>query len=821
MTYTGGQGQSGRFFPLIALRGLAVFPSTAVSLQIGRPQSLSAVSEALKGDGLMVAAAQKDLRQDNPQPHELFSVGTLIAVKEVTDEGNGILRAVVEGLARVRIVTFMPPPPHIRVAVEPLPEEAPSSRIEVEALAQSVLRRFEHLMRLSRQARDEETLDLSVADPARLADRIAARLAVKVEDKQALLEAVGLKERLEKLSYILHRETELLELERKIQQRVRRQLEKSQREYYLREQLKAIQRELGEEDEGLSEIEDFRARIRKCGMPQAVEEKALREVERLAKMPSHAAEAVVVRGYLEWLTSLPWSRRTEDRLDLAYARQVLDQDHYGLEKVKERILEFLAVRKLVQSAKGPILCLVGPPGVGKTSLARSVAKALGRQFVRVSLGGVRDEAEIRGHRRTYVGSMPGRIIQGMRQAGSLNPVFLLDEVDKMSADFRGDPAAALLEVLDPEQNAAFSDHYIEVPFDLSEVLFITTANTTFTIPRALLDRMETIFLPGYTEEEKVHIARRHLWPKQLAAHGLSPEMVTVSDGALRELIRKYTREAGVRNLERELASICRKVARDIAEGDGSSQPVSVTVSKLARFLGAARFRYGTAEAANQVGVCTGLGWTEYGGDVMAFEVTVMSGKGGLVLTGKLGEVMRESAQAAHSYIRSRAESLGIDARFHEIYDLHVHVLEGAVPKDGPSAGITMATAMISALTGIPVRRDVAMTGEITLRGRVLAVGGVREKVLAAHRAGITTMILPAENRADVNEVPANIRRRMRFVFVENMDQVLAVALTATVPAATGQRPGAELGSRPADGGSGQPAGHPAKKSARQARRRTD
>lgn len=777
MTYTGGQGQSGRFFPLIALRGLAVFPSTAVSLQIGRPQSLSAVSEALKGDGLMVAAAQKDLRQDNPQPHELFSVGTLIAVKEVTDEGNGILRAVVEGLARVRIVTFMPPPPHIRVAVEPLPEEAPSSRIEVEALAQSVLRRFEHLMRLSRQARDEETLDLSVADPARLADRIAARLAVKVEDKQALLEAVGLKERLEKLSYILHRETELLELERKIQQRVRRQLEKSQREYYLREQLKAIQRELGEEDEGLSEIEDFRARIRKCGMPQAVEEKALREVERLAKMPSHAAEAVVVRGYLEWLTSLPWSRRTEDRLDLAYARQVLDQDHYGLEKVKERILEFLAVRKLVQSAKGPILCLVGPPGVGKTSLARSVAKALGRQFVRVSLGGVRDEAEIRGHRRTYIGSLPGQIIQGIRRAETKNPVFMLDEVDKLGMDFRGDPASALLEVLDPEQNHSFRDHYIDLPFDLSKVLFICTANILDPIPPALRDRMEVIELPGYTEEEKLEIAKRHLIPKQAQEHGLKlHEQIAFTDKAVVKLIREYTREAGLRNLEREIASIVRKITKRIAEG--KEERCEVTPDLVERFLGAPRFFEEEGKDRIQVpGVAIGLAWTPAGGDLLFIEATKMKGGKTLTLTGHLGEVMKESAQAAISWVRAHAKDLGINENFYGEHDIHLHVPEGAIPKDGPSAGVTMVVALVSLLTGRKAR-EVAMTGEITLSGQILPVGGIKEKVLAARRAGIREVILPERNRKNLLEdIPEAIRGEMTFHLVSRIEEALAIALS--------------------------------------------
>ncbi len=767
-----------RVIPLLALRGLVVFPGMEVTLQIGRRRSVSAVQEALSGDGLLAVVAQRNPAVEDPGAEDLFGMGTVVQLKQVEREPAGVLSVTVEGRARVAIVRIVATEPHFRIVGEVVEERAPDGSIEVEAMARALAERYEQFVRLSRRLRGD-AVPLAVAPevPGRLADLVAGHLPVRLEDRQAILEAVSVKERLEKLSRLLHRETELLELEKKIQDRVKRQVEKTQREYYLREQMKAIQKELGDEDVQRSEAEEFRARVRECRMPAEVEEKALREVARLEKMPPQAAEAVVVRNYVDWLTSLPWSVTTEDRLDLETARKVLDEDHYGLEKVKERMLEFLAVRKLVQTLKGPILCLVGPPGVGKTSLARSVARALDRKFVRVSLGGVRDEAEIRGHRRTYVGALPGRIIQGIRQAGSRNPVFLLDEIDKMSADFRGDPAAALLEVLDPEHNATFSDHYLEVPFDLSQVLFITTANSLYNIPRPLLDRMETIYLSGYTEEEKVRIARRHLVPKQIEAHGLTDRQVTLSDESLRMLVRRYTREAGVRQLERELAAVLRKMARRAAEGEGAGgKRFKVSVSDLGRLLGPAPYRYGLAEAESQVGVSTGIGWTEYGGDIMSIEVGLMPGKGGLYLTGKLGEVMRESAQAGLSFVRSRAEELGIDAGFNERYDIHVHIPEGAVPKDGPSAGITMATAIVSALTGRPVRRDVAMTGEITLRGRVLPVGGVKEKVLAAHRAGITTVILPEENRKDVEEVPANVRRHLKLIYVNHMNQVLAAAL---------------------------------------------
>ncbi|HHY47582.1 MAG TPA: endopeptidase La, partial [Firmicutes bacterium] len=614
----------------------------------------------------------------------------------------------------------------------------------------------------------------SIDDPGRLADDIVSHLPLKIEDKQAILEAGSAKVRLEKLFAILNKEMEILEIERKIHVRVRKQMEKTQKEYYLREQMKAIQRELGEKDERMAEVEEYHEKIQAAKLPKEVEERVLRELDRLEKMPPMVAESVVVRTYLDWILSLPWSVKTKDRIDVKVARQILDEDHYGLEKVKERILEYLAVRQLTNKMKGPILCLVGPPGVGKTSLGKSIARSLERKFVRFSLGGVRDEAEIRGHRRTYVGALPGKVIQAMRQAGSKNPVILLDEVDKMSSDFRGDPAAALLEVLDPEQNCAFQDHYLEIPFDLSEVMFITTANVAQAIPRPLLDRMEMITIPGYTEEEKVQIARHFLIPRQVREHGLEGQGFELTEGSVRRIIREYTREAGVRNLEREISSICRKVAREIVEG-GSGRRV-VDMPDLQKYLGIPQYHYGTAETDDKVGVATGLAVTEFGGDILAIEVSVMKGTGKLTLTGKLGEVMRESAQAAYTYVRSRARDLCISDTFYQDTDVHIHIPEGAIPKDGPSAGICIASALASALSSRPLRGDIAMTGEITLRGRVLAVGGIKEKVLAAHRAGIRAVVLPEENKKDLEEIPQNIKDEMKFVLVRHMDEVLAIAL---------------------------------------------
>ncbi|MBE3574948.1 MAG: endopeptidase La [Firmicutes bacterium] len=777
--------------PLLPLRGVIVFPYMVAPLDVGREKSVQALEEAMLQDRMILLAAQKQARANEPAPDEIYPVGTVAEIKQLLKMPDGAIRILVEGLERVRIAEFVQVDPYFKAKVDRLPvleEKTP----EIEALMRTTLEQFEEYVKLSKKIPAEILISVSgIEEPGRLADSIAAQLLLRVEDKQQILEAIDPKERLEKLAALLGKEREILEMERRIQMRVRKQMEKTQREYYLREQIKAIQKELGERDERQAEVDELRERIVAAKMPKPVHEKAMKELDRLEKMPPMAAESVVVRTYLDWLIELPWSKKTKDRMDLARAQEILNADHYGLDKVKERILEFLAVRHLAGKTKGPILCLVGPPGVGKTSLAQAVAKALDRKFVRFSLGGVRDEAEIRGHRRTYVGAMPGKIIQAMRQAGTRNPVILLDEVDKMSSDFRGDPSSALLEVLDPEQNNAFGDHYLEVPYDLSDVMFITTANVMQAIPRPLLDRMEVITIPGYTEQEKLEIARRHLVPKQIKANGLKPEQAQIADGALLAIIRRYTREAGVRNLEREIATICRKIAKEVVEK--SRKSVHVTARSLQTYLGVPRYHYGVAQAEDRVGVATGLAWTEMGGDLLAIEVTVLKGKGQLTLTGQLGDVMKESAQAAFSYVRSRAESLGIAPDFHEKCDVHIHVPEGAIPKDGPSAGITIATALASALTGNPVRRDVAMTGEITLRGRVLPIGGLKEKVLAAHRAGIRTILIPSENEKDLEEVPVNIRRKLHFVTVDHMDEVLNAALVNPVQPAADPVPALEGG----------------------------
>ncbi|MFY9504441.1 MAG: endopeptidase La [Dethiobacteria bacterium] len=760
--------------PLLPLRGLLVFPNMVLHLDVGRERSVKALEEAMVGDNRILLMAQKDAKVDEPAEADLFTVGTVALIKQMIKLPGGTIRVLVEGLTRASIIRYLHTEPFFKVEAELIPEETVKTP-EVEALRRSLLYQFEQYLKASRRIPPETLATVSgIEEPGRLADIIASHLSLKIQQKQELLEAASAKERLEKLSEILSREIEIVEIERRINMRVRKQMEKTQKEYYLREQMKAIQKELGEKDERTAEADEYREKISKAALPLEVEEKALEEVERLEKMPPAAAEGIVIRTYLDWLLELPWSTVTTDRLDLDRAAEILDEDHYGLHEVKERIIEYLAVRQLAEKLKGPILCLIGPPGVGKTSLAKSIARALERNFVRISLGGIRDEAEVRGHRRTYVGALPGRIIQGMRQAKSKNPVFLMDEIDKMSTDFRGDPSAALLEVLDPEQNHAFSDHYIELPFDLSQVMFITTANAPHNIPQPLLDRMETIHLPGYTEEDKVEIAKRHLIPKQISEHGLDPSNLTISEGAVREIIRLYTREAGVRNLERSLAAICRKVAREVVK-DRDVQ-VNVTRRGLQKYLGVPRFRYGTGEKENEIGVATGLVWTEAGGDLLSIEVTLMKGKGKMILTGKLGEVMQESAQAALSYIRSRAENLGLDEDFYEKIDIHIHVPEGAIPKDGPSAGIAMATALASALTKTPVWREVALTGEITLRGRVLPVGGIKEKMLAAHRAGIKYVIMPVENRKDLSDIPANVRRKVEVKLVEHMDEVLDFAL---------------------------------------------
>jgi ATP-dependent Lon protease len=759
--------------PVLPLKGTVVLPSMVVPLGVGRAKSLAALEAALSGDRVILLVAQKKDDQENPGPDDLYRMGTLCRILQVGKQADGTVQVVVEGTVRAVIVDFLQTDPFFQVRIQPRIDPKEKS-LEIEALMRGVTSQFERYARLSRSIPPEAfMLVMSTEEPGRLGDLVAQHLQLRVEERQRILEAAP-RERLEMLSGVLTKEINILELERKIQNRVRKQMEKSQREYFLKEQMKAIQHELGEKDERAAEVEDYRKKIDDAKLPEKVKEKALEELGRLEKMPPMVAEAVVVRTYLDWILALPWSVRTDDRLDIKAARTILDEDHYGLEKAKDRVVEYLAVRKLAPESKAPILCFVGPPGTGKTSLGKSIARALGRKFVRVSLGGVRDEAEIRGHRRTYVGALPGRIVQGMRTAGSKNPVFMLDEIDKLGIDFRGDPSAALLEALDPEQNNSFSDHYLELPFDLREVMFITTANILETVPPALRDRLEVIRFSGYIEEEKHHIATQFLIPKQVKENGLKPDQITFADEALRHIIREYTREAGVRNLEREIATICRKVAREVAEGDAAS--VKVTRNSLHKFLGPTKFRYGIAEKQDETGAATGLVYTEQGGDIITVEATLVPGEGKLLLTGQLGDVMKESAQAALSYIRARARRLGVDDTFTARYDVHVHVPAGAVPKDGPSAGITMATALASALTGRVVKADVAMTGEITLRGKVLSIGGVKEKVIAAHRAGIKTVIIPKENEKDLYEIPANVRKKLRFVFVEHMDEVLAEAM---------------------------------------------
>lgn len=760
--------------PLLPLRGILVYPYMVIHLDVGRTKSVQAIEEAMIQDRIIFLATQKEAQTDEPGQDDIFQIGTVAEVKQLLKLPGGTIRVLVEGIARAKVSRFISDEPFFQVEIEQYSEDFKKNS-EIEALMRSLVSQFEQYVKMSKRIPPEIVVSVvNLEEPGRLADVIASHLALRIEDKQGILEAADIVKRLEKLCAIVTKELEIVELERKINIRVRKQMEKTQKEYYLREQMKAIQRELGEKDERMAEGEELREKIAEVKFPKEVAEKALKEVDRLEKMPPMAAEAAVVRNYLDWLLSLPWGKGTRDRLDLNVADKILEEDHYGLKTVKERILEYLAIRKLAKKMKGPIICFVGPPGVGKTSLGRSIARALERKFIRMSLGGVRDEAEIRGHRRTYVGAMPGRIIQGIRQAGSRNPVFLLDEVDKMSMDFRGDPSAALLEVLDPEQNNTFSDHYIESPFDLSNVMFITTANVQQNIPRPLQDRMEIIYLSGYTEEEKVQIAIRHLLPKQINEHGLSMEMLKMSENTIRKIIREYTRESGVRNLERQLAAICRKTARKVVTD--KIKKLQVTALNLSQFLGTARFRYGMAELDDQVGVVTGLAWTEVGGETLAIEVSVYKGTGKLTLTGKLGDVMKESAQAGYSYIRSRSGELNIDDDSYDKQDIHIHIPEGAIPKDGPSAGISMASALASAITGRKVRHDVAMTGEITLRGRVLPVGGVKEKILAAHRAGIKTVILPSDNKKDMDEIPKKVKDKINFILVDHMDQVLAAAL---------------------------------------------
>lgn len=769
--------EEANLLPVLPMRGVLVFPYLVVPLEVGRERSLAALEVAMLGERKIVLVSQKNPREDEPGLDGLYAYGVIAEVKQVLKMPHGTTKVVVEGQTRAHLTRLLSEPTYFAGEVELLPEPEPADprADDVEALMRAVADLFEAYVKNHKRMPAEATVSIAVDDPGRLADAIAATLDLKTADKQDVLETLDPKARLERVHALLGHQVEIMDIERRINVRVRRQMDKSQREYYLREQLKAIRRELGDSEEGRpSEADEYRARLEKKTLPDAVRDKVTRELGRLDQMPPTVAEAVVVRNYLDWLLDLPWLEQTEDRLEVDVAEKMLDEDHYGLVRVKDRILEYMAVRQLSQSMRGPLLCLVGPPGVGKTSLARSIARATNRHFVRVSLGGVRDEAEVRGHRRTYVGAMPGRILQGMRQAGSNNPVFLLDEIDKMAMDFRGDPSAALLEVLDPEQNKNFSDHYVELPFDLSSVMFVTTANLQHNIPHPLLDRMELIPIAGYTEEEKLQIGRRHLLPKVLPEHGLSDRDVDFGLPALQQVIRGYTREAGVRQLEREMGGVLRKVAREVVAG--ADRPVRVTRTSLRRYLGPPRVRHTAAEAADQVGVATGLGVTEVGGDIMPVEATVMSGKGHLTLTGQLGDVMQESGHAAFAFIRAHAAALNIPEDFADRLDIHVHVPEGAVPKDGPSAGVTLATAMVSALSGRAVKGTVAMTGEITLRGRVLPVGGIKEKVLAAHRAGIRVVVLPQDNTRDLDEVPAAVRRAMKVVPAENLSQVLEVAL---------------------------------------------
>ncbi|MGQ9477306.1 MAG: endopeptidase La [Candidatus Bipolaricaulia bacterium] len=758
--------------PIMAIRSTVIFPYAVVPLSVARPRSIRLVDEVAGGDKLFGALAQRETQVEDPGPEGLHQVGTICKIVRMLKQPDGVVMLLVQGLARFRALSFIQEEPFFLARIELL-ESILELDKELEALVQQVSQSFQRIVQLSPQLQSYLQLAaINISDPGQLADFVAANVELPFLTRQQILETLKVKERLRLVLRLLEERIEILELGSKIQTEVKSEIDKTMRERYLREQLAAIRRELGEDER--PEIKELAEKIKAAKLPPEVEEEAKRELERLSEIHPSSAEYTVARTYLEWIVSLPWSVSTEDNLDIARAKQVLDEDHYDLEKVKGRILEYLAVLKLRGEMRGPILCFVGPPGVGKTSLGQSIARALGRKFVRISLGGVGDEAEIRGHRRTYIGALPGRIIQGIRRAGSNNPVFMMDEVDKLGRDFRGDPAAALLEVLDPEQNHKFMDHYLDQPFDLSKVMFITTANILDTIPPALLDRMEVLELPGYSEEEKLQIAKRYLIPKQLKEHGLKEEQLQLTEGVLKRLIREYTREAGVRNLEREIANLCRKVAAKIAAGE--MERVELSEEDVPKLLGPAKFFPEAAERTEKSGVAIGLVWTPVGGDIVFIEATKMAGKGNLILTGKLGEVMKESAQAALSYIRSKAEELGIEARVFLENDIHIHVPSGAIPKDGPSAGVTIATALASLLTDTPVRSDLAMTGEITLRGRVLPVGGIREKVLAAHRVGLKRVILPKRNEVDLEEIPENVKKDLQFEFVESVDEVLQLAL---------------------------------------------
>ncbi|WP_414041969.1 endopeptidase La [Acidithiobacillus sp. M4-SHS-6] len=761
--------------PVLPLRDVVVFPYMVIPLFVGRVKSIRALEEAMSGEKQILLVSQKNAADDDPQPENIYRIGTLATILQLLKLPDGTVKVLVEGTDRAKIVSFLPAHEYLRAQVQVVASGAANDR-ELEALMRSVSAQFESYVKLNKKIPPEILSTLaSMDDPARLADTVAAHLSLKLEEKQDILEKADTRARLEHLLGMMESEIDLLQVEKRIRGRVKRQMEKSQREYYLNEQMKAIQKELGDlSEEGGSELDELARKIAKAGMPKEVRTKADVELKKLRMMSPMSAEATVVRNYIDWLVGVPWRKRSKITKDLKRAKAILDADHYGLEDVKERILEYLAVQERVGNSRGPILCLVGPPGVGKTSLGRSIAEATNRKFVRMSLGGVRDEAEIRGHRRTYIGALPGKIVQSLARVATRNPLMLLDEVDKMAMDFRGDPASALLEVLDPEQNATFNDHYLEVDFNLSEVMFVTTANT-LNIPAPLMDRMEVIRISGYTEDEKIHIASKYLLPKQIEKAGLKEGEMQVSQTVIRDIIRYYTREAGVRNLERELARICRKVVKELLL-DKKRTKIQVSDRNLDKYLGVRRFDFGKAEKENRIGEVTGLAWTEVGGELLSIEAVVVPGRGKLLITGKLGDVMQESIQAAMSVVRARSRVLGIPADFYQNRDVHIHVPEGATPKDGPSAGIGMATALVSALTNIPVKATVAMTGEITLRGEVLPIGGLKEKLLAAHRGGISTVMIPAENEKDLQEIPKNVRDALTIKPVRWIDEVLAIAL---------------------------------------------
>ncbi|MGH1481138.1 MAG: endopeptidase La [Geminicoccales bacterium] len=761
-------------FPVLPLRDIVVFPHMIVPLFVGREKSIRALEEVMRDDKQILLVAQKNAGQDDPGTDDIYRVGTVSSVLQLLKLPDGTVKVLVEGNARAEIGEFLENPKFFQAEAEVLPEVDSDPR-ELEALSRTVVSQFEQYVKLNKKVPPEVLVSLSqIEDPSKLADTVAAHLSLKISDKQDLLETSSLADRLERLYGFMESEISVLQVEKRIRSRVKRQMEKTQREYYLNEQMKAIQKELGELEDGKDEVSELEEKIKKTKLSKEAREKSLAEVKKLRSMSPMSAEATVVRNYLDWMLSTPWKKRSKVSKDLKRSEAILDEDHFGLEKVKERILEYLAVQQRVDKMRGPILCLVGPPGVGKTSLGKSLAKATGRNFVRFSLGGVRDEAEIRGHRRTYIGSMPGKVIQSMKKAKTSNPLFMLDELDKMGADFRGDPSSALLEVLDPEQNANFNDHYLEVDYDLSDVMFVCTANT-LRMPQPLLDRLEVIRIPGYTEDEKLEIAKRHLIRKQLEAHGVKPEEWSITDDALLDVVRYYTREAGVRNFEREIANLIRKAARELLVEDKTK--IRVTKRNLDKYAGVKKYRYGEAEDEDYVGVTTGLAWTEVGGELLSIEAVSMPGKGRMTTTGKLGDVMTESVQAAKSFVRSRSVELGIlPPRFDKL-DIHVHVPEGATPKDGPSAGVGMITSIVSVLTKIPVRANLAMTGEITLRGRVLPIGGLKEKLLAALRGGIKTVLIPKENEKDLADIPENVKKGLKIIPVNEVDDVLRHALT--------------------------------------------